>query len=80
MVAEPMGVLQVAGRTSRTTRGQRSRRSRHSRQLRRHRPAQLQAKKRLPEQEDEQGFLFDPYWDEVFAAYYDPTLGTCCRI
>ena len=27
----------------------------------------------------EVGFRFDPYWDEVFAAYYDPTLGTCCR-
>ena len=27
----------------------------------------------------ETGFRFDPYWDEVFAAYYDPTMGTCCR-
>jgi len=27
----------------------------------------------------EVGFRFDPYWDEVFAAYYDPTLGTCCQ-
>lgn len=27
----------------------------------------------------EVGFRFDPYWDEVFAAYYDPTMGTCCR-
>jgi hypothetical protein len=27
----------------------------------------------------EAGFRFDPYWDEVFAAYYDPTMGTCCR-
>jgi hypothetical protein len=27
----------------------------------------------------EVGFRFDPYWDEVFAAYYDPSMGTCCR-
>ena len=27
----------------------------------------------------EAGFRFDPYWDEAFAAYYDPTMGTCCR-
>jgi hypothetical protein len=27
----------------------------------------------------EAGFRFDPYWDEVFAAYYDPCMGTCCR-
>ncbi len=27
------------------------------------------------------GFLFlDPYWDDAFASYYDPTLGTCCTI
>lgn len=30
--------------------------------------------------QDEQGFLFeDPYWDEAFCSYYDPTLRTCCR-
>jgi hypothetical protein len=30
--------------------------------------------------QDEQGFLFeDPYWDEAFCAYYDPTLRTCCH-
>ncbi|MDP2948843.1 MAG: hypothetical protein Q8P22_04830 [Chloroflexota bacterium] len=29
--------------------------------------------------QDERGFLFkDPYWDEVFCSYYDPTLRTCC--
>ncbi|MDI6858756.1 MAG: hypothetical protein QME71_10635 [Dehalococcoidia bacterium] len=33
-----------------------------------------------PEAACEKGFLFDPYWDEVFAAYYDPTLRTCCTI
>jgi len=32
------------------------------------------------ESQAERGFLFeDPYWDEVFCSYYDPTLGTCCR-
>ena len=25
-------------------------------------------------------FLFDdPYWDDVFDSYHDPTLRTCCR-
>jgi len=34
----------------------------------------------LPEAgQGERGFLFnDPYWDDVFCSYYDPTLGTCC--
>ncbi len=28
----------------------------------------------------ERGFLFeDPYWDDAFCSYYDPTLRTCCR-
>jgi hypothetical protein len=28
----------------------------------------------------EPGFLFkDPYWDDAFCSYYDPTLRTCCR-
>ena len=27
-----------------------------------------------------QPFRFDdPYWDEAFDSYYDPTLRTCCR-
>lgn len=30
--------------------------------------------------QDERGFLFeDPYWDDAFCSYYDPTLRTCCR-
>jgi hypothetical protein len=30
--------------------------------------------------QDKQGFLFeDPYWDDAFCSYYDPTLGTCCH-
>jgi hypothetical protein len=28
----------------------------------------------------EEGFLFDPYWDDVFAAYFDPTLRVCCLL
>jgi hypothetical protein len=32
------------------------------------------------EGQDERGFLFeDPYWDDAFCAYHDPTLGTCCH-
>jgi len=32
------------------------------------------------EDQAERGFLFeDPYWDDAFCAYYDPTLGTCCH-
>ena len=29
--------------------------------------------------QDERGFLFeDPYWDDAFCSYYDPTMRTCC--
>jgi hypothetical protein len=34
----------------------------------------------VPTEQKEEGFLFDPYWDEVFAAYFDPTLRTCCLL
>jgi hypothetical protein len=28
-----------------------------------------------------ESFLFDdPYWDDAFDSYHDPTLRTCCRI
>ncbi|MGQ9572983.1 MAG: hypothetical protein ACUVV3_07360 [Dehalococcoidia bacterium] len=31
------------------------------------------------DRQDERGFLFeDPYWDDAFCSYYDPTMGTCC--
>ena len=30
--------------------------------------------------QERQGFLFDPYWDDAFSAYYDPTLRTCCQL
>ena len=32
------------------------------------------------ERREEGGFLFDdPYWDDAFCSYYDPTLKTCCK-
>ena len=32
------------------------------------------------QRQDEKGFLFlDPYWDDQFCSYYDPTLRTCCN-
>ena len=36
--------------------------------------------KERPEKEGEQGFRFDPYWDDEFSAYFDPTLRTCCQL
>jgi hypothetical protein len=30
--------------------------------------------------EGKKGFRFDPYWDDEFAAYFDPTLRTCCQL
>lgn len=30
-------------------------------------------------QEDTEGLRFDdPYWDDAFCAWWDPTLRTCC--
>jgi hypothetical protein len=44
------------------------------------RPTPVEAKQEEQSGEEEQGFLFDSYWDEVFAAYYEPYLRTCCSI
>jgi len=44
------------------------------------RPTHAEVKPEEDSSKKEQGFLFDPYWDEVFAAYYEPTLRTCCTI
>jgi hypothetical protein len=31
------------------------------------------------EKPDEEGLRFeDPYWDDAFCAWWDPTLRTCC--
>ncbi|MGH2652340.1 MAG: hypothetical protein ACRDHK_14150 [Actinomycetota bacterium] len=32
-----------------------------------------------PRSEDQHGLRFeDPYWDDAFCAWWDPTLRTCC--
>lgn len=37
-------------------------------------------KPRAPGEAEAGSFRFDdPYWDEAFDSYYDPTLRTCCR-
>ena len=45
-------------------------------------PRRKQAKDAPPgdQRQEEKGFLFlDPYWDDQFCSYYDPTLRTCCN-
>jgi hypothetical protein len=42
-------------------------------------PAHPERTEKRGERQEEEGFLFDdPYWDDVFCSYYDPTLRTCC--
>lgn len=55
-------------------------RRRRSPQPRRRTPLPKQRESQEPATDKEQGFLFAPYWDEVFAAYYDPTLHVCCQL
>ena len=44
------------------------------------RPSGRKDAEKRGESQDERGFLFeDPYWDDAFCSYYDPTLGTCCH-
>ena len=44
------------------------------------RPARRKELERTDERRDDGGFLFDdPYWDDAFCSYYDPTLKTCCK-
>jgi hypothetical protein len=46
----------------------------------RRRPSGRKDAEKRDESQAERGFLFeDPYWDDAFCSYYDPTLGTCCR-
>jgi hypothetical protein len=33
-----------------------------------------------PQSQKDDGFLFDPFWDDAFSSYFDPTLRTCCQI
>jgi hypothetical protein len=44
------------------------------------RPVKSEEAVRSDDDPAEEGFLFeDPYWDDAFCSYYDPTLRTCCR-
>jgi hypothetical protein len=46
----------------------------------RRRPSARKDAEKRDEAQAERGFLFeDPYWDDAFCSYYDPTLRTCCR-
>ena len=46
-------------------------------------PQRPKAEEKAPpgdQRQEERGFLFlDPYWDDQFCSYYDPTLRTCCN-
>ena len=70
----------MAARAPSDTKRRRRQRLSRSRRDERPRPAPVEAKKEEDSSGEEQGFLFDPYWDEVFAAYYEPYLRTCCPI
>ncbi len=44
------------------------------------RPSRRKSIEKSGDGPQEGGFLFnDPYWDDTFCSYYDPTLRTCCR-
>ena len=70
----------MAARTISDTKRRRRRRLDRAHRDQGPRPTAVEAKKQEDSSEEEQGFLFDPYWDEVFAAYYEPYLRTCCPI
>jgi hypothetical protein len=70
----------MATRAPSDTKHRRRRRLDRAHRDQRPRPTPVEAKKEEESSREEQGFLFDPYWDEVFGAYYDPYLGTCCSI
>jgi hypothetical protein len=70
----------MAARTPSGAKRLRRRRLNRSPRDQRPRPTSVEAKPEQDSSEEEQGFLFDPYWDEVFAAYYEPYLRTCCPI
>jgi hypothetical protein len=65
----------MAGKIDRagTARRQTPRRRPHSK-------APVRQKRLRQKTQTQQGFLFDPYWDDAFSAYYDPTLRTCCQL
>ena len=70
----------MAARTPSKVRRPRRRGLSHNPRDQRPRPTRAEAKQQEDSSEKEKGFLFDPYWDEVFAAYYEPYLRTCCPI
>jgi hypothetical protein len=70
----------MAARAPSEVRRQRQRRLNRGHRDQRPRPTRPEVKPEQDSSEEEQGFLFDPYWDEVFAAYYEPYLRTCCPI
>jgi hypothetical protein len=70
----------MAARAPSEVRRQRQRRLNRSHRDQRPRPTRAEVKPEEDSSKKEQGFLFDPYWDEVFAAYYEPYLRTCCPI
>ena len=70
----------MAARAPSETRRRQRRRVNRGHRDERPRLAPVEAKKQEERSGEEQGFLFDPYWDEVFAAYYEPYLRTCCPI
>jgi hypothetical protein len=70
----------MAARTPSEAKLLQRRRPSRSHRVQRPRPTPVEAKQEEASSEEEQGFLFDPYWDEVFAAYYEPYLRTCCSI
>jgi hypothetical protein len=61
-------------------RGARAKKARAPRQRAKERPDGRKEAAEGGDGQEERGFLFeDPYWDDAFCSYYDPTLGTCCR-
>ena len=70
----------MAARAPSEVKRRQRRRVNRGRRDERPRPTRAEANQEQDSSEEEQGFLFDPYWDEVFAAYYEPYLRTCCPI
>jgi len=60
--------------------GARAKKARAPRQRAKEQPDGRKDAAKGAQQQEERGFLFDdPYWDDAFCSYYDPTLRTCCR-
>jgi len=65
----------MAGKTHRAETARQQARRRRS-----HRKTSAERNRSEQKTQPGQGFLFDPYWDDAFSAYYDPTLRTCCQL